>query len=146
MSGRDDESCDIMRHHATPCDWERKRVGSGWRKTSFVRRRCGRGTRWRERERKAGGSRKRKQKTSGRRKRKGFPLQSVLNQAAMPRILQNSGINHLSPSILQSADIVVGAGVAIQFFFDQGQYHPNGVPRRSTRLSSHSSTLAQSSG
>ena len=33
MSGRDDESCDIMRHHATPCDRERKRVGSGWRKT-----------------------------------------------------------------------------------------------------------------
>ena len=75
MSGRDDESCDIMRHHATPCDRERKRVGSGWRKTSFVRRRCGRGTRWRERKRKAGGSRKRKRKTSGHRKRKGFPLQ-----------------------------------------------------------------------
>jgi len=74
MSGRDDESCDIMRHHATPCDRERKRVGSGWCKTSFVRRRCGRGTRWRERKRKAGGSRKRKRKTSGHRKRKGFPL------------------------------------------------------------------------
>jgi len=47
----------------------------GWRKTSFIRRRCGRETRWRERKRKAGGSRKRKRKTSGRRKRKGFPLQ-----------------------------------------------------------------------
>ena len=69
MSGRDDESCDIMQHHATPCDQERKRVGSGWRKTSFVRRHCGRGTRWRERERKAG----------GRRKRKGFPLQYLLS-------------------------------------------------------------------
>jgi len=41
---------------------------------SFDRRRCGRETRWRERERKAGGSRKRKRKTGGRRKRKGFPL------------------------------------------------------------------------
>jgi len=69
MSGRDDESCDIMRHHATPCDRERKRVESGWRKTSFVRRRCGRGRRWRER--------KRKRKTSGHRKRKGFPLQAL---------------------------------------------------------------------
>ena len=52
---------------ATSCDREQKRVGSGWRKTSFVRRRCGRETRWRER--------KRKRKTSGCRKRKGFPLQ-----------------------------------------------------------------------
>jgi len=68
MSGRDDESCNIMRHHATSCDRERKRVGSGWRKMSFDRRRCGRETRWRERERKAGGSRKQKQKTGGRRK------------------------------------------------------------------------------
>jgi len=75
MSGRDDESCNIMRHHATSCDQERKRVGSGWRKMSFDRRRCGRETRWRERERKAGRSWKRKQKTGGRRKRKGFPLQ-----------------------------------------------------------------------
>ena len=75
MSGQDNESCDIMRHHATSCDRERKRVGSGWRKTSFVRRRCGRETRWRERKRKAGGSRKRKRKTSGCQKRKGFPLQ-----------------------------------------------------------------------
>ena len=63
-----------MRHHTTSCDRERKRVGSGWRKTSFVRRRCGRETRWRERKRKAGGSRKRERKTSGCRKRKGFPL------------------------------------------------------------------------
>jgi len=65
----------VLRYHATSRDWERKRVGSGWRKTSFVRRRCRRETRWRERKRKAGGSRKWKQKTSGRRKRKGFPLQ-----------------------------------------------------------------------
>ena len=67
MSGRDDESCDIMRHHATStsCDQERKRVRSRWRKMSFDRRRCGRETRRWERERKAGGSRK----------RKGFPLQ-----------------------------------------------------------------------
>ena len=75
MSGRDDESCDIMRHHATSCDQERKWVGSGWHKMSFDRRRCGREMRWREREQKAGGSRKRKRKTGGRRKRKGFPLQ-----------------------------------------------------------------------
>jgi len=75
MSGRDDESCDIIRHHATPCDREQKQVGSGWHKTSFVRRRCRRETRWREWKRKAGRSRKRKRKTSGRRKRKGFPLQ-----------------------------------------------------------------------
>jgi len=80
MSGWDDESCDIMRHHATSCDRERKRVGSGWRKTSFVRRRCGRETRWWERKRKAGASRKRKRKTSGRRKRRGFPLQ-LLHQS-----------------------------------------------------------------
>jgi len=72
MSGRDDESCDIMRHHATSCDRERKQVGSRWRKMSFDRRRCGRETRWRER--KAGGSRKRKRKTDDRRKCKGFPL------------------------------------------------------------------------
>ena len=65
-----------MRHHTTSCNRERKRIGSGWRKTSFVRRRCGRETRWQERKRKAGGSRKRKRKASGRRKRKGFPLQS----------------------------------------------------------------------
>jgi len=77
MSGRDDESCDIMRHHATSCDRERKRVGSGWRKMSFDRRCCGREMRWQERERKAGGSRKRKRKTGGHRKRKGFPLQCV---------------------------------------------------------------------
>jgi len=75
MSGRDNESCDIMRHHATSRDREWKRVGSGWRKMSFDRRRCGRETRWRER--KAGGSRKRKWKTGDRRKRKGFPLQGV---------------------------------------------------------------------
>jgi len=37
---------------------------------SFVRRRCGRETRWRERKRKAGGSRK----------RKGFPLQGIQNE------------------------------------------------------------------
>ena len=73
MSGRDDESCDIMQHHATSCDREQKRVGSGWRKMSFDRRRCGREMRWQER--KAGGSRKRKRKTGDRRKRKGFPLQ-----------------------------------------------------------------------
>ena len=73
MSGWDDESCDIMRHHATSCDRERKRVESGWRKMSFDRRRCRREMRWRER--KAGGSRKRKRKTGDRRKRKGFPLQ-----------------------------------------------------------------------
>ena len=42
MSGRDDESCDIMRHHATSCDREQKRVGSRWRKMSFDQRRCGR--------------------------------------------------------------------------------------------------------
>ena len=54
---------------ATSCDRERKRVGSGWRKTSFVRRRCGRETGWRERKRKAGGSRK----------WKGFPLQIESN-------------------------------------------------------------------
>jgi len=54
---------------------KRKQVGSGWRKTSFIRRHCGRETRWRERKRKAGGSQKRKRKTGGRRKRKGFPLQ-----------------------------------------------------------------------
>jgi len=77
MSGWDDESCDIMRHHVTSCDRERKRVGSGWRKTTFLQRRCGRETRWWERKRKAGGSRKRKRKTGGRRKRKGFPLQTV---------------------------------------------------------------------
>jgi len=65
-SGRDDESCDIMRHHATSCDWERKRVGSRRRKMSFNRRRCGREPRWRER--------KRKRRTGGSRKRKGFPL------------------------------------------------------------------------
>ena len=76
MSGQDDESCDNMRHHATSCDRERKGVGSGWRKMSFDRRRCGRETRWREQEWKAGGSRKRKRKTGGHRKRKGFPLQS----------------------------------------------------------------------
>ena len=78
-------SCDITRHHV---------IGSGWRKMSFDRRRCGRETRWREWERKAGGSRKWKRKTGGsrkwkrktggrrkwkrktggRRKRKGFPL------------------------------------------------------------------------
>jgi len=75
MSGRDDESCDIMRHHVTSCDREWKGVGSGWRKMSFDRRRCGRETRWQERERKAGGHQKRKRKTGGRRKRKGFPLQ-----------------------------------------------------------------------
>jgi len=51
-------SCDITRHHA---------IGSGWRKMSFDRRRCGREPRWRERER--------KRKTGGSRKRKGFPLQ-----------------------------------------------------------------------
>jgi len=73
ISGRDDESCDIMRHHATSCDRERKRVGSGWRKTSFDRRHCGRETRWRERKRRTDRSRKRK--TGGSRKRKGFPLQ-----------------------------------------------------------------------
>jgi len=78
MSGQGDESCDIMRHHATSCDRERKGVGSGWRKMSFDRRRCRRETRWREQERKAGGSRKRKRKTGGRRKHKGFPLQSHL--------------------------------------------------------------------
>ena len=61
-------SCDITRHHAIG-------RGSGWRKTSFVRRRCRRETRWRERKRKAGGSRKRKWKTGGCWKRKGFPLQ-----------------------------------------------------------------------
>ena len=65
----------VMRHHATSCDRERKRVGSGWHKMSFDRRHCGRETRWQERERKAGGSRKRKRKTGGRQKRKGFPLQ-----------------------------------------------------------------------
>ena len=43
---------------------------------SCDQRRCGRETRWRERKRKAGGSRKRKRKTGGSRKRKGFPLQS----------------------------------------------------------------------
>ena len=32
-------SCDITRHHA---------IGSGWRKMSFDRRRCGREPRWRE--------------------------------------------------------------------------------------------------
>ena len=68
-------SCDIMRHHATSCDRERKQVGSGWRKMSFDRRRCGRETRWRER--KAGGSRKRKRKTGDCRKRRGFPLQHL---------------------------------------------------------------------
>ena len=31
MSGRDDESCDIMRHHATSCDRERKGVAGGVR-------------------------------------------------------------------------------------------------------------------
>jgi len=46
---------------------------------SFDQRRCGRETRWREREWKAGGSRKRKRKTGGSRKCKGFPLQSPLN-------------------------------------------------------------------
>jgi len=73
MSGRDDESCDIMQHHATSCDQERKWVGSGWRKMTFDQRHCGRETRWRER--KAGGSWKQKQKTGDRQKRKGFPLQ-----------------------------------------------------------------------
>jgi len=82
MSGRDDESCDIMimRHHATSCDRERKRVGSGWHKMSFDQRRCGRETRWRERKRRTDrsrkGKRKGKRKTGGSRKRKGFPLQS----------------------------------------------------------------------
>jgi len=42
---------------------------------SFDRRRCGRERRWRERERKAGGSRKWKRKTGGRWEHKGFPLQ-----------------------------------------------------------------------
>jgi len=50
MSGQDGESCDIMRHHVTSCDRERKRVGSGWHKMSFDRRRCRRETRWRESE------------------------------------------------------------------------------------------------
>jgi len=68
MSGRDDESCDIMRHHATSCDRERKWIGSGWRKMSFDRRRCGRETRWREQERKW------KRKAGGSRRHKGFPL------------------------------------------------------------------------
>ena len=76
MSGQDDESCNIMRHHATSCDRERKRVESRWRKMSFDQRRCRRETRWRER--KAGRSRKRKRKTGDRRKRKGFPLHSPL--------------------------------------------------------------------
>ena len=67
MSGRDDESCNIMQHHATSYDRERKGVGSGWRKMSFDRRRCGREMRWQER--KAGGSRK----------HKGFPLQVQVN-------------------------------------------------------------------
>ena len=61
-------SCDITRHHATSCDRERKGVGSGWRKMSFDRRRCGRETRWREWERKW------KRKAGGSRKHKGFPL------------------------------------------------------------------------
>jgi len=74
MSGRDDESCDIMRHHATSCDRERKRVGSGWHKMSFDRKRCGRETRWRERKRRTDRSRKQKRKTGRSRKRKGFPL------------------------------------------------------------------------
>jgi len=77
MSGQVDESCDIMRHHATSCDRERRRVGSGWHKMSFDRRRCGRETRWRERKRRTDRSRKRKRKTGGSRKRKGFPLQSL---------------------------------------------------------------------
>jgi len=61
---------------------------SGWRKTSFDRRRCGRETRWQERKRrtdgsqkrkrKTGGNQKRKRKTGGSRKRKGFPLQGAL--------------------------------------------------------------------
>ena len=74
-----------LRHHATSRDImrsgaevgrERKRVGSGWRKMSFDRRRCGRETRWRER--------KRKRKTGDCRKRKGFPLQHPL-----PSLTQN---------------------------------------------------------
>ena len=75
-------SRDITRHHAAPCDRERKRVGSGWRKTSFIRRRCGRETRWRVQKRKAGGSRKWKRKTSRCRKRKGFPLHDPLSPLA----------------------------------------------------------------
>jgi len=67
MSGWDDESCDIMRHHTTSCDREWKGVGSGWCKASFDRRRCGRETRWREWER--------KRKAGGSRRHKGFPLQ-----------------------------------------------------------------------
>jgi len=78
MSGRDDESCDIVRHHATSCDQERKGVGSGWRKTSFDRRRCRRETRWQEQKRRTDGSRKRKRKMGGSRKRKGFPLQPAV--------------------------------------------------------------------
>ena len=71
-----------MRHHATSCDREWKRVGSGWRKTSFVRRRCRRETRWRERKR----------KTSGRQKRKGFPLHERPLQCTCPELVINPGI------------------------------------------------------
>jgi len=53
---------------ATSCNRERKGVGSGWRKMSFDRRRCGRETGWREREQKW------KRKAGGSRKHKGFPL------------------------------------------------------------------------
>ena len=90
MSGRDDESCNIMQHHATSCNREQKRVGSRWHKMSFDQRRCGRETRWRER--KAGGSRKRKRKTGDRRKRKGFPLQFLPKLLTAPECLQAVGL------------------------------------------------------
>jgi len=97
MSGRDDEPCDIMRHHATSCDREQKRVGSGWRKMSFDRRRCGRETRWREWEWKAGGSWKWKRKTGGRRKCKGFPLQTCI---------QSNGIVYYCTDMTNSSCLV----------------------------------------
>jgi len=67
MSGQDDESCDIMRHHATSRDIMRSGAGG-------VRCHSTKGV---AEERRGGGSQKRKRKTGGRRKCKGFPLQEV---------------------------------------------------------------------
>jgi len=100
---------------STSCDRERKRVGSGWRKTSFVRRRCGRETRWRERKRKAGGSRKRKRKTSGCWKRKGFPLHMPLDsEAAAVNVLETmsyfQGRRSVNDYLDQFKDLIEDSG------------------------------------
>jgi len=97
---------------------------------SFDQRHCGRETRWREWERKAGGSRKRK--TGGRRKRKGFPLQSPLSPAppAFPPLPDACSSSSLSCS--SSSRFLFNAGFnAARSFDNSGKKHFCFLPEHS---------------